>query len=367
MIEIIYREDDNRGEEISVRLPKNIKQIGDTNGNKKVYFEEQVINMLKEKPSYGVLLGKVKRVSNCSYVFINGAVIANGDKRNIDFGDKVWTGIYEDIHSYYSSLEIVGWYASEETKNISLETTKKIQLDNFPGNDRICILSDLSENDENLYHYNNGAMENLGGYYVYFEKNPEFKRYMTRVKALDELFSGEAKAEDEGVKETEDIPEKKYNFKGMIPSYMVIALLLAIIVVMNNYSQISSIKARLSDIAGNLVNTKVTQADTTMVQPVIENLPGEVETTTPKETTTKAEKKTEESTTKPKKKEEESTTKADVQPVVEPKYYTVKKGETLSDISRKIYNNLTMVEDIMKVNKIKDQNLILEGQKIILP
>ena len=76
MIEIIYREDDKSSEEISVKLPKNIRQIGDVNGNKKIYFEQKVIDMIKEKPHYGVLLGSVKHVGNCAYIFIKAAITA---------------------------------------------------------------------------------------------------------------------------------------------------------------------------------------------------------------------------------------------------------------------------------------------------
>lgn len=390
MIEIIYREDDDTGEEISVKLPKNINQIGDTKGNKKVYFEELVMEAIKEKLCYGVLLGKVKKVGACSYIFINGAVYALGDRKNVNFDDKVWTGIYDDIHSYFHNLEIIGWFLTEDSKTMSLENIKKIQLDNFPGNDRICILNDISENEEKLYQYNNGVMENIGGYYIYFDKNQEFEKYLVKSKALEELFEAEEKNEisedKKQVQEKTDTETQlpKFNYKAMIPSYMVIALLLAIIVVMNNYGQISSIKASLSDIAGNLVNNPVTEQEPENIHPVVENLPGEVETTTKKkeEVTTKKQDETtgkkneattgkQEKTTKKQKetakKEEESTEKADIKPVTPVQYYTVKKGETLSDISRKIYDNLTMVEKIMKVNNIKDPNLILEGQKIILP
>lgn len=49
------------------------------------------------------------------------------------------------------------------------------------------------------------------------------------------------------------------------------------------------------------------------------------------------------------------------------RYYTIKPGETLSDVSRKEYNSIKMVDEIMKANDIEDANLVFEGQKIILP
>ena len=55
MIEIVYREDDKKGEEISVKLPKNIRQIGDTAVKMKIYFEEKVHKLIVEAKGYGVL------------------------------------------------------------------------------------------------------------------------------------------------------------------------------------------------------------------------------------------------------------------------------------------------------------------------
>jgi LysM repeat protein len=53
--------------------------------------------------------------------------------------------------------------------------------------------------------------------------------------------------------------------------------------------------------------------------------------------------------------------KAD-KPIQKPKFYTVKKGDTLSRIAMK-FN--TTVDELMKLNpQIKDPNLIYAGQRI---
>lgn len=380
MIEIVYREEDSCNDEISVKLPKNIKQIGDTQGNLKVYFEEMVMENIKEKARYGVLLGYIKRMGSCSYVFVNSAVLVNfGDSREVDFSDKVWTGIHEDIKEYYDKPEIVGWFVSEKDRRISSDKIRRLHLDNFPGNDKICFVNDISENEESIYRYCNGGMEEVGGYYIYFDKNVIFEKYLIRSRVLEEIFEEEQKTEE--IKETNPVVKEKnagFNFREMVPSYMVIALLLAIIVVMNNSNQISSIKSSLSEIAGNLVNTPVTEVNPeTNVQPVMENLTSGVtenkenvvtqETTTPKQ---QQEQTTQKEQTTKKIKEENTTqkeTSAKIEPVAEPTFYTIKQGETLSDISRAIYNNVTMVDDIMKANDIEDPDKVYEGQKIVLP
>ena len=50
-----------------------------------------------------------------------------------------------------------------------------------------------------------------------------------------------------------------------------------------------------------------------------------------------------------------------------PDYYVVKKGDSLVSISRKFYNTSNKVKEICTLNKIEDENMILEGQKLRLP
>ena len=47
--------------------------------------------------------------------------------------------------------------------------------------------------------------------------------------------------------------------------------------------------------------------------------------------------------------------------------YTVRYGDTLADISQRYYGSLDMVEAICALNEIDDANLIVPGQKIVLP
>jgi nucleoid-associated protein YgaU len=55
--------------------------------------------------------------------------------------------------------------------------------------------------------------------------------------------------------------------------------------------------------------------------------------------------------------------------VVEDKvnYYTVETGDTLAGISYKLYKTYTKVDKIMELNHIQNQDVILVGQKLIVP
>ena len=48
-------------------------------------------------------------------------------------------------------------------------------------------------------------------------------------------------------------------------------------------------------------------------------------------------------------------------------YYIVKRGDSLSAISKKVYDNSSKYKDIMEKNNITDPTSIKEGQKLIIP
>ena len=47
--------------------------------------------------------------------------------------------------------------------------------------------------------------------------------------------------------------------------------------------------------------------------------------------------------------------------------YVIKEGDTLADICTKYYGSLDRLEDICQINEITDANLVVPGQKIVLP
>ena len=104
MIEIIYKgEEKELSDELNLKLPKNIRQIGECEHYPwKIYVEDFVMTYVNhfssKKLKYGVLLGDIKRGNGNTYIFITGVVTANAILDNdIVFDEDVWTGIYEDI------------------------------------------------------------------------------------------------------------------------------------------------------------------------------------------------------------------------------------------------------------------------------
>ena len=81
MIETIYNKEENSNERDTVfHLPKNIKQVGEIEGNKKIYIEDYVITYVdklaedNEDVAAAVLVGDAERRAGEKYLFIRGAI-----------------------------------------------------------------------------------------------------------------------------------------------------------------------------------------------------------------------------------------------------------------------------------------------------
>ena len=288
MIEIIYKgEDEERHQEIDVKLPKNVRQIGNCEHEiNKIYVEDFVMAYVKRfgnrKLKYGVLLGNIKRGNGNVYMFITGAVCAKPVLDNeIVFDDDVWTGLYEDVKTYFDEVEIVGWFASMPgILDNDMPQLQKLHLDNFAGNDRVCFLIDQIEGEDAFYMYDEGGMKNCGGYYIYYEKNADMQSYMvlnqdeseipedyeqsrkrsinTRVHRL--LFQQESEPERPQPLVEYKVPLEEKSGSGIIKrrklptfaysasSFMLLAILLVTVAFMNASGQLKDLKNAVSNI-----------------------------------------------------------------------------------------------------------------------
>ena len=64
-------------------------------------------------------------------------------ENSIIFNDDIWSGIYKDIKQFFEQLNIVGWYVSVPYRvSEDMNGIRKIHLDNFAGNDKVCFVKD---------------------------------------------------------------------------------------------------------------------------------------------------------------------------------------------------------------------------------
>jgi len=411
----------------SFKMPKNIRQIGKSNAQRKIYIEDYVMTFVKQLAGgefagcrAAVLVGQCIKLDNCRNIFISGAVeVKNMDtEAGIFFDNDIWNNIYEDIKKYFTDVEIVGWvlggpgYLLEDQDKLL-----KIHIDNFAGQDKILLLYDSVEKEESFYCFDNGRLYKQEGYYIYYEKNEEMQTYMIEHKQEQ---SGEANYDDKVSREIRTVLQNKKpvedDSKGVTRLMYAAGTLLAVIIllvgaaILNNYDQMKSMKDTIESLSRNMdeikevlgsglktieannsniindVNASNAEADAGTDQADgsldIEVLPGNVNPKpvqeADKETgTEKAEASKDtgsqgsgnkNNTAKDNSKSESAeAANNNITQVEDVKIYTVQSGDTLADISYKLYNTYTKVKEIMQLNNIKNQDLIYVGQKLIVP
>lgn len=391
MIEMVYSSKESR-EQDNVIIPKNIRQMGENNSNQKIYIEDNVMTYLKKKPEnednvkYGVLLGDIKRKSGNTYVFARAMVeVRDVIENSLIFNDDIWSNIYKDIKKFFGKMDIVGWFVSVPYRvRDDLKGIRKLHMDNFAGNDKICFLSDRTENEDNFYMCRRGRLEKQTGYYIYYEKNEKMKKYIKGMSSekKEEKSMENRKIENKKVEIKEKPANEPKSFREVlressqparqgrvaygISGLLIVALLLSTVVMLNNYGELKNIKQTLAgysmDEEAKAVN-QMLNGDDDMTR-IVET----EETTSAEETETIAE---ETETIGRETLPEESVTKApkdkNVNNQISGTTYTVKKGQTLYDISMKVYGTSEMVEEIREYNGIDEDYTIIEGQKIKLP
>lgn len=194
MIEVVYKEEKQEAKngENLFNLPRNIRQVGLTTGNMRIYIEDYVYTFLtrlarneispgKELCNIAVFTGETKWNNGITYLFIRGALMVEDMEAaadHIDFSEKTWAKIQENQAKYFPGQEITGWFFSRPQLSMEAdELLTRIHLRYF-GGEKVLMLMEPAEKEEAFFFYENGLMVRQRGYYIYYEKNPLMQEYM---------------------------------------------------------------------------------------------------------------------------------------------------------------------------------------------
>ena len=155
------------------------------------------------KTRVAVLTGNLKWRSQTAYLFIKGAIIAEEMEAapdHIDFSENQWKQIQEAQKEYFEDQEIVGWFFSQPQLLLKVsEVMLKVHMKHF-GGEKVLMLMEPQEREDAFFRYENNEMVRLGGYYLYYEKNPGMQTYM--IDKNEELQpEPQEKYEDQAVKD----------------------------------------------------------------------------------------------------------------------------------------------------------------------
>lgn len=361
-------------------LPRNYRQIGEP-GAKKIYMEDYVytyLNKLAQPENLyargAILFGKIYKTSIGKCMFISGAAACQNFELDLDetiFSEESWAEIYRVRERFFPDLEICGWFLSRMGFSVDLnDKIIRIHMDNFSGENKILYMIDSLENEDAFYQFENYSLRKQRGYYIYYETNQEMKNYMLsegEMRRMPEAVrsSNTIKRDNAVVKNYKKVlkqkrkPYKKNIFQN--PVYITGCLLMVMIIMYGVRTAVKSQDSQKTQSvfqqqeikdASSEVDTEKrnydTQASTTSTEDNIdiqERIEEEVQNET-------------ESSSQDKSQETWNSISG---------YYTVKRGDTLAAISKKMYQSYNYIEIIAKANGIENVDEIYPGQVLEIP
>ena len=345
------------------QFPKNVRQIGNVSDEPKIYVEDYVDTYLgqlrmkaTDEPVGAVLVGEITEQEEQVVVYISGAIQMKGLEvrgTEIIIGEDTQKAVEEERGQYFPEGKIVGWCLIETGHPMSLNRgAGKVHSRLFAEENTIFIWKDAVERDEMFFAYKYGDLMQMGGHYIYYEKNPSMQNYMIDTRRQNGVTPSEM-VEDRAAKDFRSTIREKVEYKEQrqnsrllyVTSVLLVVMVLAIgISTMNNYDKMEAVQNSLESLSQSVgvAESKTAEvkedAETENKEDVQEVSQGTVpETSTIQEQ------------------------------LSEDDFYTVKKGDTLDSISIQIYGDSSHVEAICKMNGLSDGNLIFIGQKLLLP
>ena len=169
-------------------LPKNIRQIGQPGEQNVVYIEDYVYTylhlFLKEKCKgdtlrAAVLAGKVHMQGDKTCAFISSAMFCEFSALHMETQEDLLTVLQE----HFTGVVPLGWYIGCDGQDSHIQSVVKhyyAQMDAVvPG---YLIYEDDSTGNMDLFCWEQNAMHPMGGYYIYYEKNPQMQEFLIAEK-----------------------------------------------------------------------------------------------------------------------------------------------------------------------------------------
>ncbi len=256
------------------------------------------------------------------------------------------------------------------------------------------VMFDSLENEETIYLYVNDFAKKQKGYYVYYERNEEMQNYMIDNKngyKEEQVIPERAVKEVRNVINNKKVRHKRSNIKLKYVATMLMAviLLVASITMLNNYEQIKNIENTINSLNENSnlnqnQQSIIKQAENNSLQLEKDDIESENTDKNNNNDNEKEIKDDDDIKTNINNEQEESnlsnndgqldsnneedqniSIEASVQDNI--KTYIIQKGDTLASICLQNYGSLSKISEIKQINRIDDENLIFEGQIIVLP
>ena len=384
------------------KLPKNTRQIGEENGEKRLYVEDYVVTYLnrladEKDVARAILIGTVKERNLYPYIFIDGAV----EVEDYHMDEKQREEFEKKIEMEFGIRKIMGWFfSSKEGPVIYNQEVLDTYRQFFAEENQVLLVSDPLEEELNAFFMEDEMLTEQPGYQIYYEKNLPMQNRLIEKNIGKSQEKGTENKDDaihrfrelvklkKTEKETEE--EKKNGWLTYIASGFLVMTILALgVTIIYSYDRMKQVEQNLAILSNHVDSQKeyVTDQPESAEEVIshIKDVTEETETMSLEDITVEEEtltgttfwNQTEQEKTEP---ETETASEKNVVTETEPQdaqntigdasaraSYTVKVGDTLAGISQMYYGTTEKVQEICNLNGITDEDPILPGQKILLP
>ena len=404
--------------EMKRQLPKNVRQIGNVSDSSKIYVEDYVdtfFNQLCSKANQEMigafLIGETVQEEEQDYIYVYGAIqmkelLVKGKEFIIE--ENVWQHACETCKEYFGNAEILGWFIAGGENNVEVNhNIKKIHQKYFHREKSLFITKNARDKEEKFYIYKFRDMMECGGHYVYYEKNLEMQNYMIASRKRSGFTPSEI-IEDRVTKNFRNLVREKTEQNEQrahsrmvyaMSTFLVLVVLVIGVTMINNYDKMKSVQNTLDKLTENVSkgDKQETQEKDEKEEESVEVLGDIVSSQQGEDNDTTED--TQEGDTQEGDAQENNTQEGDIPEgeaqegqaqegdaqeggetaqdsapqqqqspeITATKTYIVKEGDTLENISRNEYGDITHIDAICKLNKLEDGNLIFIGQKLLLP
>ncbi len=402
------------------KLPKNIRQMGESDSIVRFYMEDYVNTYLKRLyPSgkqtmrVGLLLGNVEYHDGIPYIFVDGAmemeeVETDGEK--VLLSETIWKKAYQRIEDTFPKRTIQGWFlCGNSGSQLSPLNYWKQHSQYFAGKNQLMYLNHGLDGEESIYIASEDGFYQLKGHCIYYERNQMMQDYMITRKDVRRVESSSQETVIRDFrsrlavkKEQVSARNRTMNAMGVLCGVLAVAVLAGGVALVNNYTKMQKMESVLASVLPANVESWDKYHEMQEGEFVIEEVAGKVfptesiteeigetiiaetmngendETHTPTKEQEDTSLNTEETTPEfvgMDKGEgqgdafESQIAKIDYEAAAANGYriYIVGEGETLYGICWKQYDSLEHLTEICRLNQLKNVDRILAGQKLILP
>ncbi len=245
------------------KLPKNIRQIGESDQVLRFYMEDYVNTYLKrlyptgmQTIRVGVLLGNVEYNDGTPYVFVDGAMEMEDvetDHEKVILSESSWKKVYQRIEENFPKRTIQGWFlCGGPGSQLSPLNYWKQHGQYFAGKNQLMYLNHGLDGEESIYITSEDGFYRLKGHCIYYERNQMMQDYMITRKDVRRVESSsqdtvikDFRSRLSAKKEQVTIQNRTVNVMGMLCGMLTVAVLAGGVALINNYTKMQQMESVL--------------------------------------------------------------------------------------------------------------------------